>query len=373
MAGAIAPSLVKAGTAVTIATRADDADIRRLLRDNPSQGAISLTFEREPSYFDAASIEGDEHCAIVARDETGVVGMGARAVRHAWINGEARRTGFLSHLRLDHRARGRFAVIRAGYKLMRELHEADGGTQLYLTSIVEDNEPARRFLEAGVGGLPRYQLLDRFETSLISRGSARPPRGVTLRKAMQADVPEIVALLRRRGQRSQFSESWTAAGLMSPRCRGLSMSDFMVAEQGRLIGCAARWDQRGFRQTVISSYSPSLARALPLINALSPIFATPRLPEVGGILPIQFISHVAVEEDNAEVFRALASAVLAGARREGCMLVAGFASRHPLSAALAGFTRRRLWSRLYAVHWPDGEAAAGAIDNRPVHVEVALL
>jgi hypothetical protein len=124
---------------------------------------------------------------------------------------------------------------------------------------------------------------------------------------------------------------------------------------------------------VIRSYSPSLARARPLINALSPVLTTPRLPSVGGVLPVQFLSHVAVEDDNAEVFRALAAGALEGARGEGCMLVAGFASRHPLSAALAGFTRRRLWSRLYAVHWPDGEAAAASLDRRAVHVEVALL
>ena len=34
-----------------LATPADEAFLRRLLRDNPMPGSISLTYEREPDYF----------------------------------------------------------------------------------------------------------------------------------------------------------------------------------------------------------------------------------------------------------------------------------------------------------------------------------
>ena len=36
---------------VELATSADDADLRRMLRENPMPGAISVSFEREPNYF----------------------------------------------------------------------------------------------------------------------------------------------------------------------------------------------------------------------------------------------------------------------------------------------------------------------------------
>jgi len=63
------------------ASAADDADLRRLLRDNPmQQGGLSLSFRREPSYFAACSVLGQSAEVFVGRDtQTGALaGVGAR-------------------------------------------------------------------------------------------------------------------------------------------------------------------------------------------------------------------------------------------------------------------------------------------------------
>ena len=41
-----------------LATEADDADLRSILAATPMEGAVAVTFRREPSYFRAASVEG---------------------------------------------------------------------------------------------------------------------------------------------------------------------------------------------------------------------------------------------------------------------------------------------------------------------------
>ena len=41
-----------------LAALTDEAALRRMLRENPMPGAISLTFEREPDYFAAAGVDG---------------------------------------------------------------------------------------------------------------------------------------------------------------------------------------------------------------------------------------------------------------------------------------------------------------------------
>ena len=66
-----------------LATHADEAALRRILRASPMPGSISVTFEREPDYFRASTIEGTFHQTIVARDSaTGeIIGMGTRSVR----------------------------------------------------------------------------------------------------------------------------------------------------------------------------------------------------------------------------------------------------------------------------------------------------
>ena len=47
-----------------LAVPGDDVELRRLLRENPMGGAISVSHEREPSFADALSIEGDRHQVV---------------------------------------------------------------------------------------------------------------------------------------------------------------------------------------------------------------------------------------------------------------------------------------------------------------------
>ena len=84
------PSLV-----FEVATESDDTDLRRLLRENPIQGSISLSFEREPCYFDASIIEGSFHHTIIAReaDMGNVIAFGNRSVRPLYVSGEVRDIG----------------------------------------------------------------------------------------------------------------------------------------------------------------------------------------------------------------------------------------------------------------------------------------
>ena len=86
----------------TLATPADDGSLRRLLRENPIPGSISLTFEREPCYFDASAIEGPFHQTIVAREkDTGqIIAFGNRSVRKLFLNGHPQDIGYMSQLQI---------------------------------------------------------------------------------------------------------------------------------------------------------------------------------------------------------------------------------------------------------------------------------
>ena len=132
MAGTIADR--ELSTRFASATEADDAAIRRLLRDNPMRGAVSVTFEREPDYFRGANVAGGEDQTIVAFDDGRLVCMGRCTQRECWVNGTARRVGYLGELRLDAAARGRFGILRDGYGFFHEL-QRDGPAALYFTSI----------------------------------------------------------------------------------------------------------------------------------------------------------------------------------------------------------------------------------------------
>src|ERR1700752_1270332 len=116
------PSLV-----FDLATEEDDASLRRLLRENPMQGAISLSFEREPNYFNASSIEGAFHQTLVAREmDTGeIIGVGNRSVRDMFVNGKVQAVGYMSQLRIHPKyGRGLYLArgLAQGYRLYYALH-----------------------------------------------------------------------------------------------------------------------------------------------------------------------------------------------------------------------------------------------------------
>src|SRR5688500_1397990 len=101
MAGALLERELKAAGQVRfqVATRADDPEIRRLLRDNPMRGAVSISLEREPDYF--TEIPGEVRTTIIARADSRLVCIGSCAFRSRYVNGVPRRVGYLGALRLD--------------------------------------------------------------------------------------------------------------------------------------------------------------------------------------------------------------------------------------------------------------------------------
>ena len=122
------------GVRFELATPEHDAPLRRLLRENPMPGPISLSLEREPSFFAAAGLEGPEHQTIVALQGDRVVAAGSISARPRFINGQPMRVGYLGALRLDTSCRGQALILRRGYDAFRRLHD-QGGPRIYLTSI----------------------------------------------------------------------------------------------------------------------------------------------------------------------------------------------------------------------------------------------
>jgi len=362
----------------SLATEADDADIRRLLRENPMGGQISLSLEREPDYFTEARHSRAEHQTIVARDRGRVICVGSCSFRQRFVNGEPRRVGYLGGLRLDARLGGRFDILRRGYRFFHELQRASPA-DFYFTTIAADNERARQFLERGLPGMPRYEYLNDFVTMLVpvphSRrreeadwpGSWSPPPHVVGYEA-------IAALLEKHSSRYQLAPHWRADELQALDPLGLRPDDFRVVHgEGEPVACAALWDQRSFKQTVIRAYAAPLAWARPWINLAARLWGRPGLPKPGSTLAHATVSHLAAPPNRPETIASLLLSLFPLARSTGIeWLTLGFAAADPRLAALRGrFAAREYRSRLYSVRWPDlpGEV----LDDRLPCPEIALL
>ena len=257
---------------------------------------------------------------------------------------------------------------------MRELRAPDEAP-FDLTSIIADNETARRLLSGGVPGLPTYRELSGFVTLVLP--ALRPMRkraSVEIEPGRPGRIDEIAECLARNRRRYQVAPFFTAAELASPeRSRGLAPHDFRLAlRDGRVAGCLALWDQQGFKQVVVRGYAPRLARWRPWINRLPRSLGIPRLPDPGEALPHAAISHVAVDGDDSRIFQALVESAHAEACARGlAYVVIGLAAGHPWLPWLERrFRPRRYESVLYTVDWGEGRVT---LDDRRPHVEAALL
>ena len=149
---------VNMGVEFAVATRADEAELRALLRTTPMAGAVSLRFEREPDYFAGEGAAGGRDVTILARRGGRVVCMGRCSRRAVYVNGRRCEAGYLGELRLAPGTRGGLAVLRAGYAFSARL-EAERPAEFYFTSVAVSNERARGVLESGRLGLPKYEAL----------------------------------------------------------------------------------------------------------------------------------------------------------------------------------------------------------------------
>ena len=361
------------GVGFDVACKADDAEIRRLLRENPIPGSISLSLEREPDYFADAQWPGKTKQTIVARDQSRVICVGCCTTRKRYLNGEPRRVGYLSGLRLDARYAGRFDVLRRGYGFFREL-QREAPADFYFTSIAEDNQRARSFLERGVRGMPRYQLAGEFVTVLIAAGCGR--RKERLRRVAAFSSPDLNPPLNEYNRSYQFAPCWEEKEIAAlQQHAGVQLEGFCFGHESNHVDvCVAIWDQRSYKQTVVRGYAGGLALVRPLFNIWARLTHQPQLPPINSVLANAFISHLAIR-GGVNILRDLISELCVEASQHGIeLLTLGFDANDPrLEMVRNHFRCREYRSRIYIVSWPRIGGAADELDGRCLAPEVSLL
>ncbi len=362
-----------------LATPEDDAELRDILAATGMDGPISVAFRREPSFFEAAVVEGPFHQTIVGRDRRDgrIGGFGSRSIRWRYVNGQPAPIGYLSSLRVLPAYRN-LGLLARGYAFLRELH-ADNRTPLYLTTIAEGNEQALKILTSGRAGLPTYHEAGRFHTAVIpasGRARRKPPRGVKLRMAHAGDLPRLFEFLQRNGPRRQFFPVYQADDFQATTAtfRGLTLPDLCLAfRHDRIVGVLGRWDQRGFRQTVVQSYRGPLRWLRPVYNVAAVMRHRPKLPRAGesfafitGALPL-------VEDDDAEIFGAMIDYQTSRPAEDRPFWLIGLHERDALLPAIRARQVTSYITRLYYVSWEDGAKLRAALDDRSPYLELGSL
>jgi hypothetical protein len=375
-ASVIAPARTR--FAIGLAERGDDAELRALLRDNPMNGSMQVTFEREPDFFAACAIRGNFHQVGVGRDSNSgrIVGLGTRSIADAFVNGRSVHFGWLSDLRLEPAHRGGTLLAR-GYRFLRQLH-GDGRVELYGTVIFHDNQTALGTIAATRADLPAYHDLGVIHCPGINLRRRKPTltAGCEIARGGRELLPEIVDCLNRNNARKQFAPVHDVESfIQGNRWKDFQPSDFFVAlRNNHVVGVVGRWDQSGFKQTRVISYGKRLRWMVPAANAVQTLLGAPAFPEPGQYVPFFYVSFIAIDQDDAGVFRALLRQVYndsVGSSFRYAMV--GLHERDPLLAAMKDYSLTPFAGRLFCVCFADGEHMYRTLDARVPYVEAATL
>ncbi|HUR45223.1 MAG TPA: hypothetical protein VMZ27_05030 [Candidatus Saccharimonadales bacterium] len=367
----------------SIAGEEDDEEIRRLLRENPMEGHVRLSFEREPSYFKDVQLLDEARLTIIARNNDRLVCMGSCSFNERFINGETRTTGYLAGLRLDAAVAGRFDILRRGYRYFdeaRELHDAP----FYFTTVAAGNQRAMRFLERGLPGMPAYNFVGELVTLLLTVPSRLRKKSEAMAGKQGTDLGDgkiddsipLCDFLNKQNNRYQLSPKWSSEKLLSLPALGLQMDDFvLLRKNSRIVGCAALWDQRCFKQAVVRGYSRQLKHGKPWLNLLARLSGRSGLPEIGVPLPHAYVSHLAMIPELPELLVVLVQGLLEKAAAKGVeFLTLGFSKNDPrLQVLRRQFNCREYQSHVYSITWPDENGAKPKLDGRLLYPEVCLL
>ncbi len=349
--------------------RPEDSDeILSILEESGFDGNLSLICTRRPDPVASILREGDNVLTLVSRDlrQHCVAGMGAIAVRKAFVRGKTVKVGYLFGLRLRKECKGAASLIPDGYRLIGD-YAGTHGVRYVSTAILEENLYARKLLEKKRRLMPDYVPVGNYEVHSISTNYASRFRtgDFVVRRCSQADTEDIVGLISDFAGTRDFYPCLNRQDLFENRYQGLTPDRFVGVwnRKKEIIACGALWDQSAFKQYYVKKYGTRFA-----ILAKAPfvmrLLGYPPLPAQGSRLRFGTLSFWAVRGYDPEPFRVLLGEA-ARLWNDLSFIAVGMHEKEPFLAALRNMRAIRYRSRIYLVDWkkdgdlsgyPDGDS-----------------
>ncbi len=359
-----------------LATSADDAPLRQVLRETPMESSLAtVTYESEPSFFQSSCPDGAETDVMICRDTDRdvTVGFACRSIRKMFVNGKETRIGYLSTLRCIPEYRNRGLVAR-GYRAMEQLHNTTNQPRWYFSTILEGNQRARHLLTSGRAGLPFYHSIGRYSTFLIPVDAMRQS-GHLVNQIECRESQQIVGGLSELGSQYQLFPCYQLEGWLA-QCEELYGGSFFVATNG------GKWesvmgviDQRAVKQLVIKSYPRWLQWCRYPLNCWYKLRGQPVIHKppydfnyLTAVLPL-----VDAKADPGCILPLLGSVLLEGKRREAEYIALGMHESHKSYQLVKDLSKHTFDTEVFLVSWTFNEKTQFGLDDRPIYLELGWL
>lgn len=281
------------------ATAQDDAALRALVSVPMTTRGVLLSFQREPSYFDASKvIYKHNHQAVVVDSACNkIVALYSNGYRPCYIDSVQQNLRYSCDLRVDQSYRGKALVLALAKDMKQTMFEPNFSHII----IFNDNHAARAAIQSSKLGMPDYYDQGLIETLTLT-GFKRPTDvqrvianfnatveplsldALEVRQAKASDVPAMNKFIQQMAEHYNYLLAYDFNELLAgdPYFHHLSIDDFQLyLLNGEIVGMFGLWRQSQFKQSKVLDYGWAIQLLRPLYNVWAAVSGGMPLPKRG--------------------------------------------------------------------------------------------
>lgn len=289
---------VEAGFVSRSATENDDFSIRKIIAIPLTTRGILLSFQREPSYFQASNVlyTHNDHSVVEDSHTQKIVACLSNGSRPCYVNQQIQIMRYSCDLRVDPEYRGN--VLKYMAKRMRETMLDPDFSQCI---IFNDNYVARAAIQTGKFGMPSYYSEGNIETLTLTGFKSEKKIQNFLSKFISSQhisqirhcearpehIPLMNNFIKKMSEYYNYIPAYDFSELLdnTPYFNGLDLKDFQLYFDGmELVGMFGLWDQHSFKQSKVLDYGKVIGFARPFYNYMTRLAGGLTLPEKGQSL-----------------------------------------------------------------------------------------
>jgi hypothetical protein len=282
------------------ATLLDEQALRNLVAVPITTRGISMSFQREPSYFKASDVVYIKKLHVVIEDieKKQIVACYSNGTRQCYINGSIHDSRYICDLRVDQDSRGKSLVKMLAQHVKLTMHNPNFSQLI----IFEDNHAARAAIQTGKTEMPDYYnegLIETFTMTGIknkdniinflknnkqNKKNSNPDE-ISIIQAQIQHIPLMNKFIQEMSNYFNFIPVYNFEDLLkeSSFYRGLNISDFsLYFKNKKLVGMFGLWDQHSFKQTKVLNYRKLIQIIRPFYNLYADLTNNITIPKKGN-------------------------------------------------------------------------------------------
>jgi hypothetical protein len=343
--------------------------------NNPSTDSmINFYLNREPSFFEALQVEGDDPQVYAEIDDkTGeIAGSYIRSLKDCYINGIPEKVTYLGSMKIHPKFRGGWVFS----KLVNSLRQrCETNPRLYFFSIMANNTAAEDLFLSGRPTLPAVRKAGDFTTRVFKPFKKQYRSSIRIVTACETGLDAMLAFLNKEGAKKQFFPVHRKEHFENSNkglFKGLKPENIFIAlKDGNPIGTLALWDQSEYRRWMLFR-KQSFRIIQPVINLYSHLRGLPSIPSDNKPVDCRHLSLICIQDDDPEIFQALFYHAMNYVISDRPLFVLGHFDADPMYASI-NFPELVLKSKIYCFAWQENLAHLNSVDFNRTFIETGAL